>query len=337
MSKAKATNKNLVILTTHFGTNFSGGSTATHEIFVKLEDEFDRIIIVCNKIGQNKFKNVEFKLYNSFWGAFRILMSIDNKDTIFYGDFYNSILLIWAKKKFYFTYHDNWPEMKYTSDIDRIRSFFYIPVYKTIFRSAQEVVAVSKHKMRYIEKFTHNVKLVYNGYRMDEIVEQRKLRPRKRILMVGNIDKRKYRIALKLFSLLGPDFEAKIDIFGNKKDKQLAEKLNSFPFVRLQGFVQSIPYQDYSCMLHTSLIENLPIAICESIYYGIPVVTFDVGGICEVVNNTNGILISPFDLVCMKASLESIISGEKEFSFKDNNLTNFDWGIASTKYLKILK
>ncbi len=337
MIKDRSSSKNLVILTTHFGMNFSGGSTATHEIFKRLEDEFDQIFVVCNKIGHHRFKKAEFRLYNSHSGAYKILRSINNRNTIYYGDFYNSVLFVFAKKKFYFTFHDNWPEMKNTSLNDHIKSIFYIPIYKAILRSAEKVIAVSKYKKRYIEKFNRDVKVIYNGYNVSRDKDLTQFRGKNKIIMVGNIDRRKYHIALKLFKSLDPDFKGKIDIYGQLIDKDLAEELNSFSFVNTKGFVSSIPYQSYNCFLHASFIENLPIAVCESIIHLLPVVAFDVGGIHEVVNISNGILVPPYDIKQMKNSIESILSGKREFSFSKNDLADFDWDIAAGEYLKIMQ
>jgi glycosyltransferase involved in cell wall biosynthesis len=336
MIKNSSSSKNLVILTTHFGINFSGGSTATHEIFVRLEDEFNHIIVVCNRLGNHRFKKVEFRLYNSLWDAYKILTSLDDKNTIYYGDFYNSVLFVWAKKRFYFTYHDNWPEMKNTSLSDQFRSIFYIPIYKAILKSAEKVIAVSKYKMNYITKYTAQAELVFNGFNVSMTKNIDDTKDQKKILMVGNIDKRKYQLAIKLFEKLGSDFEYQIHIFGRSIDKRVVDILDSYKFVTIMGFVQNIPYYAYNCLLHTSRIENLPLAICESVYCGTPVIAFNVGGISEVVKADNGILIDPFDFRQMKLSLRSILSGERGFSFRNNNLKNFDWELASADYLRIL-
>lgn len=337
MAKDRSTYKCLVILTTHFGMNFSGGSTATHEIFLRLENEFDQIVVVCSKIGQHRFKKVEFRIYSSPWKAYKILRSLSNRGTIYYGDFYNSVLFVLAKKNFYFTFHDNWPELKKTSLNNYIKSIFYIPVYKAIIRSAEKVITVSKYKERYIERLNPNVKVIYNGYNASRDKDPTQFRGKNKIIMVGNIDRRKYHIALKLFKSLDPDFEGKIDVYGHQINKVLAKKLNSFSFVSIKGFVSYIPYQSYNCLLHTSFIENLPIAVCESVNHLLPVVAFDVGGISEVVNTSNGILVPPYDIKLMKSSIESILSGNQVFSFLKNDLAKFDWEIAAREYSKIMQ
>jgi glycosyltransferase involved in cell wall biosynthesis len=336
MQKDNTDNRKLFILTTHFGINFSGGSTATHEIFVNMQDRFDEITILCTAIGDHSFSNVNFIIYKHVLEAFRILKSIPVRNTTFYGDFYNSILYVWSGKPFYFTYHDNWPEMSRASFQDFLRSMFYRPVYHSIFRHSKSVIVVSEYKKKYVSSFTKDLQLIRNGFNKKFTKGNNYPDPVHRILMVGNIDRRKYKMALRLFRNLKFDFPAEIHIYGNTLDKDLTRKLNSFDFVKIMGFRKVIAYQDYQCMLHTALIENLPIAICESLYFEIPVIAFDVGGIHEIVNETNGLLIPPFDINKMSEYLLKVLNHEIDFSFEDNVLTEFDWETASNKYLNIL-
>jgi glycosyltransferase involved in cell wall biosynthesis len=153
--------------------------------------------------------------------------------------------------------------------------------------------------------------------------------------MVGNIDKRKYNLAIPLFKKLGTDFASEIHIYGNILNKKMAERLDSFGFVRLMGFKESVPYWEYQCLLHTSIIENLPISICESLFHTVPVIAFDVGGINEVVNDSNGILIKPFELNNMRLSINQIVQRKIQFSFSDNDLIEYDWKLASSQYAEL--
>jgi len=336
MKVDKSSMKRLIILTTHFGNNFSGGSTATHEIFVNIQHEFEEIIVICHTTGNHTFSNIIFKIYKNFWEALRILSSLNDKHTLYYGDFYNSIWYVWSKKPFYFTYHDNWPEMANTSIKDLFRSLFYLPVYRSIFRNAKSVIVVSEHKKKYVASYTKNVYLVRNGFTKKCMNKKNQNSSRNMILMVGNIEKRKYKLAYKIFRKLNIDFSAEIHIYGNILDESLSQKLNSFNFVRIMGFQKSIPYQNYQCLLHASLIENLPLSICESLYHLTPVIAFDVGGIHEIVNETNGLLIRPFEINTMVTSLNDVLQKRIEFSFEKNDLSEYDWGLASEEYTKIL-
>jgi glycosyltransferase involved in cell wall biosynthesis len=317
--------------------DFSGGSNATHEIFRVCQSKFEKIVVVCNKVGRHSFTNVEIRKYKDIWSVFRIFKSIEKRNTIFYGDFYNSILFVWLKIPFYFTYHDNWPEMRYCSSKDRFRSLFYIPLYKLIFRHADGVIAVSEYKKRYIESFTGDVYLVRNGFNKRVIKKPNHKALPGNVLMVGNIERRKYIMAYRLFRKLPADFPVEFHLYGNILNTQLSDKLDRFNFVKIMGFYESIPYKDYHCFLHTSLIENLPLSICESLFHQVPVIAFNVGGIHEIVNESNGLLIPPFSLQEMAESLITVLNEGQEFSFKETHLDEFDWRMASEKYIQILR
>ena len=49
---------------------------------------------------------------------------------------------------------------------------------------------------------------------------------------------------------------------------------------------------DVFCFVNTSSSEGIPVSIMEAISYGIPVIATDVGGSGEIVNSSNGILLS---------------------------------------------
>ena len=178
--------KKLVILTTHFGTDFSGGSTATCEIFSRIEEKFKEVIVVGTKLGQSPFKSAEFLSYKSWWHATKIIKDMDTNNTIFYGDFYNTIIYVWLKIPFYFTYHDNWPELGKTSFKNKIRSLFYTNIYKQIFKHAIAVFTVSALKTLFVKKYNEQVHLVRNGFNIANGLSFGT--ERKEILMVGNID-----------------------------------------------------------------------------------------------------------------------------------------------------
>lgn len=330
------TDKNLVILSTAFGTNFSGGSLATHEIFCRLENRFGKVFVVCNRIGNHSFRNIEFLHYRNFPDAIRILQSLSNQNSIFYGDFYNAIWLAWLNKPFFFTYHDNWPEQSMISLKDKIRSFFYIPAYHAIFRKSRAVFTVSRFKTDYVRKFNPDVHLIRNGYMTYPVTKKKTDTHYKMILMVGNIDHRKYGLAVKLFELFKKQSGLKINIYGNIIDRTVSRKLASYPFVEIKGFRPEIPFPHYDLFLHTASIENLPMSICEAIHHKLPVAAFDTGGISEVVNEHNGVLVRPYDLKSMHSCIKKILDHEIEFDFSSRVLSQFNWDIAAEKYLNVL-
>ncbi len=62
-----------------------------------------------------------------------------------------------------------------------------------------------------------------------------------------------------------------------------------------------------------SRYENLPCVILEAFCAGLPVVSTDVGGIAEVINEENGILVANEDRDALLHALESMITGHKKF------------------------
>ncbi len=324
----------LVILTTHFGTNFSGGSTATCEIFIRLEKHFDDIIIFGTEIGQHSFNSLHFKQYHNSQELRSLISKYNSNKTKFYGDFYNAVAFAAEQVPFYFTYHDNWPELADTSFDHWVDGFKYMRAYEKIFNSAQHVFTVSEFKRKQIAKYTSEVSLVRNGFHKTHELEGGLPTNRQNILMVGNIDDRKYQKALELFNQWNP--ECKVDIYGRVIDKDLADGLDSFPCVSIKGFVEEVPYHQYRLLLHTSLMENLPITFCEAIYSKTPVVAFDVGGCEEVITSDTGVLIEPYDLEELKKQVIYAYNSYEQFNLKSNILSEFDWERAAIAYQKII-
>ena len=327
--------KTLVILTTHFGSNFSGGSRATAEIFSRLDSEFDEIHVICNRIGDHNFSNIRFTVYRNMLHALMILLRLSRSDHIFYGDFYNSIWFALTNRPFYFTYHDNWPKLANTSLSSWLRSLFYIPAYRVIFRRAKMVFTVSEGNMDYIRRYNPKVFLIRNGFAVDRISGS--IIERRNVLMVGNITHRKYRHALRLFRTMKrkPGFE--VHIYGNLVNKSIARRLQAFPFVKLMGFVDPVPYGRYRLMVHTSAMENLPLTFCEALNNQVPVITFNVGSVREVIHNGNGVLIKPYSVEDMKNKMNSMMNDTETWGHFDQTiLKNYSWENAKNSYLQLM-
>ncbi len=327
----------LVILTTHFGTNFSGGSTATCEIFSRIQEQFQKVIVVGTEIGTHSFQRLEFIPYLNWRDALKKLSTLSTlPKAIFYGDFYNSFLYILSGIPFYFTYHDNWPELGRQGLSNRLRSLFYNPVYKSIFRKAERVFTVSEFKSEWVRKQTSKNTIIRNGFQKHPAAPE----PRdQEILMVGTIDSRKYRYAIQLFKklqTLNQTPKPKVHIFGHIGNHQISEHLKAFSFVELKGYQEVVPYSRYKILLHTSAMENLPLVFCEAISHDLPILTFNVGGNREVVTPANGKLIAPYNIEAMAKSLIEITSKQTPHQSDPSCLDDYRWDKAASSYQKLM-
>jgi colanic acid/amylovoran biosynthesis glycosyltransferase len=80
------------------------------------------------------------------------------------------------------------------------------------------------------------------------------------------------------FDKLGTKENIKYDFAGRFTNKEL-----------IQFYINN----DIDLFINTSSIEGLPVTFMEAMSFGIPVIGPDIGGINEIVNTSNGVLLSP--------------------------------------------
>lgn len=125
-----------------------------------------------------------------------------------------------------------------------------------------------------------------------------------KIVTVGNLLPVKNQIAiLKALSVLKkkkPQFDFSCDIYGegverNHLEQYIAE--NELSNVSLKGFDKDVrgKLNKYQLYVHTSKYESFGISVVEAMDAGCCVLTSDVGGISEIVDNDCGIFINPDD------------------------------------------
>lgn len=325
----------LVILTTNFGTNFSGGSRATCEVFSRIQDQFGKITVLGTTIGDHQFRNLEFVKVNNWLSAYRTIRKLRDSLTIFYGDYYNSFLLGTAHVPFVFTYHDNWPELGNLNLQSRFQSIFFNRIYSFIFRKAKVLITVSDFKKKALEKVAKKVYLIPNGFNYHAEDSQEDTPALGQILMVGNIDHRKYALALKLFGYIKEHDAISIDIYGHLVNKKLAKQLNKYPFVSLKGFSKKVPYASYKLLLHTSFTESFGLIFCEAIFNEVPVLAFNTGGAPEIISARNGRLVEAYDIKAMYDLLKKMTLNPIKAS--SETVTSFSWENTSLSYLKLFR
>lgn len=85
-------------------------------------------------------------------------------------------------------------------------------------------------------------------------------------------------------------------LFGSQDywNKAIDDCLNVRACGKYSSFLE-LPYSSYACFVLTSEWEGLPVVLLEAASCGMPIVSSSVGGIKELLNDTNSHLISPHD------------------------------------------
>lgn len=328
----------LIVLAENFGLNFSGGCIATAKFLETMQNAFDEVIILAQKVGIHHLDRALFVQYDELNELPKLLHKHNSSNTVGYGDFYVAEHFIKASIPFYFTYHDNFPDIVTHNIFDDFFIEDRLNCYRNIFENAVLVFSVSQAKLNYLRQYTSKVILVRNGV-FQRIEKQRVNVPLANepinILMAGNVDKRKYEKAVELFKLLNEkkNINFKIDIYGLNNDERLANEIEAFEFVALKGYTKSIPFKNYHLYLNTSLAENLSIAVVDAIANFTPVVTFDVGGLKEVINKNNGFVIQTFDIEAMVNQLIDVDYNYFVNYFDTTTIENFDWKKSANQML----
>lgn len=157
-----------------------------------------------------------------------------------------------------------------------------------------------------------------------------------KLLFLGEIGKRKG--VYDLLDVLNANkhyYHDKIElrIGGNLEEDKLKQTLLKYglnEFVTFEGWISGEKKIDClnwaDIFVLPSYNEGLPIAILESMSYGVPVISTNVGGIPEILHNhKNGILITPGNLEEIDSSIRYFINNKEKIS---------EYGICAKESIK---
>lgn len=97
-------------------------------------------------------------------------------------------------------------------------------------------------------------------------------------------------------------------------DNQLEELVNYEGWVSGNKKIELLNSTDIYIL--PSYNEGLPISILEAMSYGKPIISTNVGGIPEIVDNQNGIIIEPGDKKALKAAINYFLNNRDEINKK---------------------
>lgn len=331
--------KDLIVITKKYGF-YTGATVATQHYVDNWSKYFDRIyVFTLENESINEYKNItviecgnEKKLLKDV-----LKLKKSTNEVVGYSDDHLGYLFEAVGIPYIHTYHGNWPDARYVSSDMFFKSFYFIHYYKKTISSAAVTVDVSYYMhQKFTKKYAKHSVVIRNGTnQISSIKCSNKINPR--ILMIGNIDKRKYKIAKKIFKLIKNSELIKsftIDIYGEVYDKKLSNELNSYDFVNIKGKVSKIDISDYNILLSLSAMENLPISIVEAAQAKIPIISTNVGGVSEVVHDSlNGYIL---DSNNYNEIIKLIDKATKMDVLNDMALSEeFNWEKSSLKYIKV--
>ena len=152
---------NLVVICEKFGISYSGGSLATCKLIEHMIDSFNRITILCEQHDGALSDRVNIVPITHEQEVLDYLNAV-TQPTVLYGDFHKCHYIADYGLPFYFSYHDNWPDMlKHVENREEGRHI--IDRYRHIFKHANMIFTVSEYKRAFIEESTDQLQLIRNG------------------------------------------------------------------------------------------------------------------------------------------------------------------------------
>ena len=329
----------LVILTKNYGYNFTGATMATQQFVKRWSQKFTEVVVYTLHEGERFMQdNIHVKTFSQIPFLVMALRKAegDEHDTVYYSDDHFGFLLGMIGKRYFHTYHGNWPDAAKISLEFWLKSFYFRPLYYLTLKNAAYVINVSYYMKKFTDTINKKSTVIRNG--MDfKVVDHEVQKFSDACLMVGNVDQRKYKYCIALAKILqARKSSIKIDIYGKILDHQVADELGQFESVRLMGMVRNIPYQSYGAFLNLSIIENLSISVCEAIANHVPVICFDVGGLGEVVKNgITGYVVPDKN---MNQLYDVIVKTLRNpIHVDDSVLNDFNWDYSADKYVKLFE
>lgn len=211
---------------------------------------------------------------------------------------------------------------------------------KSAFKISDGVITVSKALQKKVIEIspTSNVKTIYNGVNFERFTPRDEKFEETSIIFIGNLIKTKgvYELMSAAEQLLTSGKKYKFHIIGNGPERgpleAIVKEQNLGSSITIHGTVNHSEVVNFLQSSHLLLLpsyqEGVPNVIMESLACGVPVVATKVGGIPEVVDERNGILINSYHSRDIVKGIQLCLSKEwrgmairatiKEYTWREN-------------------
>ena len=368
INSSKFKNKNFTIITNR-------NNKAKKQI-IKYSKNKNMELIYYNSLNEIFFKNPLFKIIYNLLKPFLFLISIFQMISILkkldfdllladcggYGNFRTEVASIIAGKilkktnMFLLIHHCYSKPFFWSKLVNYISSLVGKYLSGIIFVSKATKKSIYKNT-KLLSYFGDYSAVIHNGIYLKKI-KKKKLKifnKSKKYLILGMLSRiEEYKGQLDLieaFSKLPAKLQNKYKIFfiGNGKRSEIIKLDTKIKNYKLNKFCKRINYLQIDSL---TILDNFDIfysltrdfegfgySIAESLYTSVPVVSTNVGGITEYLNNKNSTLVKPRDIAAITETLKNFVTKKKIFIEKSKNgkkmvIKKYNSDLMSEKYSK---
>ena len=273
----------------------------------------------CIWIGNHIDRGAAWKIYYFLKGLARYIYYLPGADIVHFH-FSNPIrelfFLFPAKllnKKIISHFHANSVEETLDSRKKRLYQYF--------FRKSNCIIVLSEYWEKQVRKLVNDskrVEILYNP--CSKVSSSSVTRKEKTVLFAGTLIHRKgYETLIRAFAKAHPDCpDWNLELAGNgeiEKARSISEELGIASHVIFLGWISGNKKHDTfdkaSVFCLPSYAEGFPMAVLDAFSYGLPVITTPVGGIPDVAEDgENMLLFQPGDIDQLSALIIRITSDE---------------------------
>lgn len=228
---------------------------------------------------------------------------------VVYGVDHYAFLAVLAGRPLIFCNHSNLPGALTSDWRTAIAVGRLFPGYAANAKLADCVIDISEYGLRWTSVLSRSSVLVRNGVRFPKANVQ-KLWGAKTVATLGSFGHRKGKLTARVIAVLLeriPDVD--VYIVGRVSQPDLLTVCRHTRCHELGFMADPLPVlAGADVFVLSSLMENLALSACEAAACATPIVTFDVGGMGELVTHKTGRLIPKYNIEGMCAAIEELLA-----------------------------
>lgn len=353
--------KVIVYITSEGNYNQGGGQNITKYLMDNISgNEYDIILITSgdlHKYTKNEVKYIDINLnekfnLNTYLKLRSTIKSIikNNSQVIIHNQSTRSLPIVFIstlgiKYKFIHTEHVWTKDYRLTN---KFRTWLNLILIRICYFKIQKVICVSNAVKNFLhenlKQTINKLVLVYNGIDNETQINKTKHNGIN-LISIGNFNFIKnYSSMIRIVSKLNRKNWKLIIVGYGKEEKYIKKLIKEYKLldrVEVWNYDKKLELLSIGDIyLQTSISESFGMGISEAMSYGIPVVSYDVGGISEqVINNKNGYLVTNEDEMVKK--IQYLIDNKKEIErmgkSAEKNRNKFPIDMMVKKNLEIYK